>query len=616
MPEEQVTLITLLREVILGYEDKLVELETVNSSALTMNRDKIERFRDDIQAIIDIDLHVIEDILNELNLDPEEKEKTFNYLRRVKQLLQLNQREGTTYKIQGNQLSQISHFFERIDEEIEKNTKIQDEHMRNVGKLTSICKKYKKLLGLLEDKNNTTFIDDVDLIALLFKECSIDEKTKRNILLSIMKYNKTLFDKNLATNQFEVHLKRLNVEDVKRVFSEHGYDFCELKPREQEDILKYANLNNINEMFECLESLEYEKFDLTKSMGRKLAAILINCNKDLFTSVVNYSKQKGINQNDLLDILPALIEQSPHHRRKSTKRTPGDPKPHSPVMCGRSDDYIKNIEYLESLGFKMDFVMNKCRDILIMPNERLIENCETYLKYGFTFNQDENGTLRHPALSCLQSLRLAEIADQFIEICPEGHQYIKENMSRLKSITSPNHLIMYNIYASYMTEDNKGRKLIPEGPFVLRKNQSSKLRLRGEITRYPDSGYKDIPYRDIEEDNKEPATMTIEVPIKNKEEFDEAVKATDELEEKLPNLVENDENLRKLDEYIDPEDDIRYNFNGVLISKLKVERIYNILKNNNLEDLEDSLLYAITYNTIINQQDFAKLEEIVKSRRK
>ena len=526
MLEEQVTLVTLLREVILGYEDKLVELETVNSSALTMNREKVERFRNDIQAIIDIDLQVIEDILNELDIENEEKERIYNYLRRVKQLLQLNQREGTTYRIQGNQLTQISNFFDKIDEEIEKNTKIQDEHMRNVGKLTSICKKYKKLLGLLEDKNNTTFINDVELIALLFKECSLDEETKRNILFSIMKYNKMIFEKNLATNQFEVPVKRLNVEDVKSIFSKYGYDFTELKPREQEDILKYANLKNIDEMLSCLESLEYPKFDLTKSMGKKLVLILINCNKDLFTSVVNYSKQKGIDQQALLFVLPALIEQSPHHSRKSSKRNPGEAKPHNPVICGRSDDYIKNIEYLESLGFKMDFVINKCRDALIMPNDRLIENCETYLKYGFEFNKDDDGSLRHPALGCLMSLRLAEIADRFIEICPEGHQYIRENMSRLKSITSPKHLIMYNIYASYMTEDYKGRKLVPEGPFVLRKNLSSKLKLRGEITRYPESGYKDIPYREVEEENKQEVTMTIDIPIKNKEVFDEAVEAT------------------------------------------------------------------------------------------
>ena len=70
--------------------------------------------------------------------------------------------------------------------------------------------------------------------------------------------------------------------------------------------------------------------------------------------------------------------------------------------------------------------------------------------------------------------------------------------------------------------------------------------------------------------------------------------------------------IEKLEEYTDKNNPVRYNFNGVLISKLKVKRIYNILKNYELENYEDSLLYAVLYNTIINQNDYENIKQIVK----
>ena len=51
-------------------------------------------------------------------------------------------------------------------------------------------------------------------------------------------------------------------------------------------------------------------------------------------------------------------------------------------------------------------------------------------------------------------------------------------------------------------------------------------------------------------------------------------------------------------------------------TKLKVKRIYNILKNYNLHELEDSLLFAVLYNTIINKSDYEKVKQIVKGRSK
>ena len=123
---------------------------------------------------------------------------------------------------------------------------------------------------------------------------------------------------------------------------------------------------------------------------------------------------------------------------------------------------------------------------------------------------------------------------------------------------------------------------------------------------------KNIPYRGVTEENKQEKTMTIDPPIKNKELLDEKVEEVKTECKPLKNLLQSTTALDKLDQYIDHNNPFRYNFNGTLISKLKVERIYNILLNYGLEDQEDSLLYAVLYNTIINQEDYEKVKQIVK----
>ena len=157
-----------------------------------------------------------------------------------------------------------------------------------------------------------------------------------------------------------------------------------------------------------------------------------------------------------------------------------------------------------------------------------------------------------------------------------------------------------------METNEYGDDLVPEWPF------NKHFQLRGEITRYAGSGYKNIPYRGVTEENKQEKTMTITPPIKDRELFDEKVQEEKMECRPLKNLVGQSTILDKLDQYIDKNNPFRYNFNGTLISKLKVERIYNILLNYGLGDKEDSLLYAVLYNTIINQEDYEKVKQIVK----
>ena len=74
----------------------------------------------------------------------------------------------------------------------------------------------------------------------------------------------------------------------------------------------------------------------------------------------------------------------------------------------------------------------------------------------------------------------------------------------------------------------------------------------------------------------------------------------------------DNEFIQNINVYSDKEEPLIYNFEGIRISKIKVLRIFNaLLKNRVLADI-DSFMFSITYNTIINQNDYNKLADIIK----
>lgn len=587
----------LLEEAITSLQEQ--EKNILNNSSVHKYEKEL-KLLEDYHNILNVDLVVVKEVLNTLDYTDEEKTVIYKFISSIKTLLELNQTKNTTFTISKQQIKHLNLFIEKAKE---KKAIIELENLKTKNEIQRKINLYNELLNKINNPKNKSFITELDLLDELFISFNTDIETRKLILIDIMKYNKELFNKLMTTEKVEAKVERLDINEVEELFRKHNYEFKDLRPKQQEYILNYASINNMDEVFETLKRLHFPKFNLPKDSS-KLTTILINCDKETIEMVVEFSKSRGITPYDLTSLVPVLVEQ----RNRNIKK-PGQIKPptdDTPIIAGKSKDYMDNIEFLESNGFDILYIYNKCRELLIVNHERLKENFEAFKLYGFKFDQDSLGNLTHPALSCLLSSNFIEVVDQFIEICPKGFAYIKENMSRIMTYPDPLGIVFYNIYASYMETNEYGDDLVPEGPF------NKHFQLRGEITRYAGSGYKNIPYRGVTEENKQEKTMTITPDIKNKELFEERVHEVKTECKPLKDLTENDRELEKLEEYTDKNNPVRYNFNGVLISKLKVKRIYNILKNYELENYEDSLLYAVLYNTIINQNDYENIKQIVK----
>ena len=135
------------------------------------------------------------------------------------------------------------------------------------------------------------------------------------------------------------------------------------------------------------------------------------------------------------------------------------------------------------------------------------------------------------------------------------------------------------------------------------------LQLKAIITRN-NKKYRNTYYKGINKDNKKEITNTIDINFKDKDKYDNIIKNTKDLQ--ISNSIFNNAYIQSINKYIDYDSALIYNFKGIRISRLKVLRIYNTLIKSGIKDSFDSLMYAITYNTIISRENYDKLSKCIK----
>ena len=85
--------------------------------------------------------------------------------------------------------------------------------------------------------------------------------------------------------------------------------------------------------------------------------------------------------------------------------------------------------------------------------------------------------------------------------------------------------------------------------------------------------------------------------------------------EEIKNLQEFNITPSGLIEKLDSKyklDDMRYQIDNLVFSRIKTIRLYNFLSTKNLSD-ENALIIALTYNSVIKRDEYLKVEEAIKS---
>ena len=75
-------------------------------------------------------------------------------------------------------------------------------------------------------------------------------------------------------------------------------------------------------------------------------------------------------------------------------------------------------------------------------------------------------------------------------------------------------------------------------------------------------------------------------------------------------LVYNDSFIKRLEEMC-KEDDYRYNFNGVIISRFKVLRYYETMIKKSIAGTVDSIMYAVCKDSILTEEQYKTIKNCV-----
>ena len=563
------------------------EIEIINQEILEIKEDNlklVEIYNDlsnNINNLIYIKKDALKKIIKKFNI--KNYKDLYNELKTIRKILTMNKEYKCTLRLFKKNKDAYNYFLENFSNLIKKD----EESDPDILKLKKNKEEYNSLKEIINKEKFAITKKEVVLIEKLFEDDNTKES--QDIISELIEYENTLYQDTISKAK-KKPIEKVNEKDFIYLFKKYNYNYLELEKEYQKLLITNGNIKNITEMFKILEKYEYP----TINNNYILVSILLGSSEKCITEVTEFAKENKILPKDLLEISGALICQNDN---KNTDF-------YSIMTTGSSIDFMRNIKTLKDNGINIDYLFKKCKSILTIPNKLLEKNLDAFKKYGFSFDYKKRGII-DPSPCALMSLNFTEIVDAFIEINPNGLKYLVDNLSNLKTVSNPLALMFYNIYAC----TNKA-KTSEDGPFrkVLEENNEN-YQLKAIITRNrPD--LHNTYYLGITEENKQEKTNTITPKIKGKNRFDKIIKNSKE--KTISNSIFNNTYIQAINKYIDYDNALIYNFNDVRISRLKVLRIYNTLIKNGIKDSIDSFMYAITYNTIINKENYDKIYNCIK----
>lgn len=544
----------------------------------------------------------LEKIVDGFSITLEEKKTMKNQLRTIVTILKLNSINGTNMVLDEGQMEVLNIFLRKLHEYISERREFMLKNNIDIEKLTEINDRYKALATTLSNPKNTNFISDMDSLITLFDEVSLPEEERQKIIVSLIKYNRNIFNSKNKTGKKKVNSNLLDTNKVKENFKKYGYDFSKLSGDIQDKILEFGKLGKIKEVLCTLSKLGLEKLDEGEN-GYQLMSLVLASDKETIGNTVKFALKKRI-LNNLLVVMPSAFISSENNsfnnigNKKFKIMDSAFINNYKPYIVGCDLEFRNNALLLEKYGLSVKYVLDKCPLLLMISSEKLSNNLELFLEYGFSFNGKKK-RLVNSALMALTADNFSEIVDQFIEIHPFGVKYLRDNLSSIKTVKRADDILFYNIYYSRLFEndDVAFRRVIS--------NNTEYLCICGNINdRFRKS------YYGINDSNKREITNTI-IPI-----FNAKNRYLEVLEKDYDRVIDvsifDNEYIQKINVFSDEVEPLIYNFGGIRISKIKVLRVFNILIKNGILASLDSLLFAITYNTIISAENYERLSKMIR----
>lgn len=503
------------------------------------------------------------------------------------------------------QKSDISNIMKRLIEQIDKIKKsIIDSNVL----LKELDNKIKEVEGIIEkvttlySSNGYLKSSDIITIANILKESNLAVEEQIAIVQELSLLSLTRINSNEKEDEEEesyiVEETNLDRDELTEVFIKYGYKFEDFKDRDQAKLLKYGNLSTIAGIFEVLKK-EHVYIDI-KEFSHKLTQIFINSNETIISTILenikNDCENARLESKDTYHTIhelsvgkifaeclnaPSIFIKGKREYKKRAKGPTGGPGGgggnNSEIVYGSYDNYVKNRELLIKKGIDINKVIMKCISLLSMPYQRIKENFDSFEFYQIPAIVYSN------TLSSLKAADSLSAIDQFIELgC---YEYVLSNFSYVNR--RPDDLMFYRIV-----------KATQLGESIYSDRNTRDTQFLGKISNDKKNGYG------INNDNKEEVVEQY-IPEFNPI-YDEVVNKDRNAGPVI--LTYRNYFITMLEDKY-KMDDLRYDFNGVIISRFKVLRIYETLMKNRIAGTYNAVLYAICKNSILTEEQYKNITD-------
>lgn len=500
------------------------------------------------------------------------------------------------YPLTDEQKLDISNIMRELIEQINKTKKYILESsviLKDIDdKLKEIDEIIEKVTALYSNKGYLNSNDIMNIVNIL-KDSTLSVEEQVTIVQKLSLLSLDIINSNEKEEQEEdilvIEETGVDRDELVNLFKEYGYDFDDFKERDKNMMLNYGRIESIRGMLDVLASNNLRIY--IKGTSHKLTQIFVNSNGSIISTIIENIREdieknkikfnSGLSDglsierlfSECLDTPSMFINGKRKYKRRNGGHGPGGGSGDTAVI-GAFNNYVKNRELLLEKGIDINLVITKCKTLLCTPYQKVKENFACFEFYGIPEN------VYNRTLYSLTATDPLSAIDQFIELgC---YRYILSNFSYVNR--RPDDLIFYRIVKAGQLGDS-----------IYSERRTQTVEFLGKISNDSKNGYG------INRDNKQDVVSQY-IPSFNPM-YDKAVNNDRNAGPII--LANNNYFINAIEEY--KIDDLRYDFNGVIISRFKVLRIYETLIKNHIAGTYNAILYAICKNSILTEEQYRNI---------
>ena len=568
-------LILIINKEVKKYEKLLEKEEQETLEPLIEIQKRLEEIINDPLNIANVNIETLNESIKCLNLETIRKIKLYQKLTSSVSFPLLDEQKQEIREIIKTMKTKLNDIIEMI----KRNSNSQQKEIKE---------NLEKNIKLKEKIKNNQSIDskDIDMIVNLIDNDNIELDDRMDLIIELTL--KSIEELNISNELeeekiVEVEETNLDLDTVIKLFSTYGINFNEFSNKEQSKIIKYGNLERMKNILKLFRD-KHIYLNIQEKSGQ-IQEILIHSSAETITEVIKRIISDTKNEEngyvtDLNKIMQSYFSNPSifilgKRSYKTSNKGPGPGGNGKADVIGGYQNYIDNRETFKEIGIDLKEPSTSTITMLTFSNRKIKENIANYDFYGIPKNSYAN------TISCLKAPDSLSTMDQYIEC--GFHNYMLNNLSMINRRYDD--MMFYRIIKSLQ---------LGLSHHDLYHNKD-KPTLLGEITN---------PYSTkfgITDENKI-AVVNQYIP-KFSQKYDEII---DNSKNGIQlSLVYQDEKIKKLE--IFKEDELRYNFNGVIISRLKVLRLYETLLKASFAETTTSIKYVVTKNSILTEDEYRNI---------